>query len=99
MKFIGYSINKDGTGFNMSTLYREAVILLEDKFTTQDVTWYISGNECKVFNVPTYVMDSEDRYYHKADVMMKLAVIKDLMTTNKIPSTVNFEDVADIKVN
>lgn len=83
----------------MSTLFREAIVSLEEKFTTFDVTWNISGNECKVLNVPTYEMDSEDRYYHKADVTMKLAIIKDLMIANKIPSTVNFDDVADIKVN
>ncbi|MCB5936616.1 hypothetical protein LI012_14655 [Caldibacillus thermoamylovorans] len=65
----------------------------EESVQKKDVLWQILGNEYRVLNVPHYKMNLEE--YFDIDVTFKLAMIRDLMITNEIPKTVNFEEIAD----
>ncbi|MED4852178.1 hypothetical protein P9386_10150 [Caldifermentibacillus hisashii] len=77
----------------MATLYKEETLMPEKSVQKKDVLWQILGNEYRVLNVPHYKMNSEE--YFDIDVTFKLAMIRDLMITNEIPKTVNFEEIAD----
>jgi hypothetical protein len=84
----------------MGTLVNcKGVANVNDNTTTpkKDVVWNILGTEYKIQNVPFHEMDSEELIYFDADVSLKLAMIRDLMFKNEIPTVVNYDDVTDLR--
>lgn len=68
--------------------------MAENMPTKEDVSWEIAGSEYKVLNVPTYIMNSEEKEYFSMDVTLKLSMIRDLMCAKEIPPIVDFEEIA-----
>lgn len=63
----------------------------------KDVKWSISEVEYIVRNVPYYETNSEAGESISVGVSLKLAMIRDLMVANEIPTDVDFDLVADLK--
>lgn len=70
----------------------------DEKIIKKEFTWTINGEKYKVLNVPFYEMDAPEREYVDIEVVLKLALIRELMVADEIPHTVDFEEVVDIKI-
>jgi hypothetical protein len=63
----------------------------------KDLHWSILGKKYVVRNVPYEIYDAESEEFLDLDVVIKLAMIRDLMYENKIPHDIDFEEVADLE--
>ena len=63
----------------------------------KEVIWNISDIEYKVRNFPYSVFNDEE--FYDLDVTLKLSMIKDLMVQEEIPTTIDFDKVANFDVN
>lgn len=85
-----------GTTLSRNSSTKEAKMLAPDMPIAKDLVWEISGIVYTIRNVPTYEMNADGHEFVDMKLVNLLAFVRDLMYADKIPPTIDFNDVADL---